>query len=326
MVKIATVGTNWIVDLFMDGVADAPEMQVIGACSRSEENARRLAGKYGLAKTYVGLDALAADDEVEAVYIATPNICHRDQAIKFLNAGKHVLVEKPAVTSYEDFAAIMAAAEANGRVFMEAMRPVHCPALGKLRELLGEIGPIRRAHLGLSKYSSRYSAFRGGEILNAFNPALQNSSLMDVGVYPVQYLIALFGPPIAITSAAVKLHNGFEGEGTILCRYEGMLAEIMYSKISTSRLDNEIQGEDGTIVFDDFDSITDPVTFTLYRRGQKEPEICGDGLTRHPMSYQLTDFCRAVAGELDVSEFQRYTGQAVRLMDEARRQNGVTFE
>lgn len=322
MVKIVTVGTNFVVDYFMDGALNTPEIEVVGACSRSEANAQRVADKYHLPKTYTSMEALAQDPEVDAVYLATPNLCHRDQTLMMLNAGKHVFLEKPAVTCLEDYQMIQSAAHAAGKVLLEAMRPVHGPGLESIRRQLDRLGPIRRVQLHCGKYSSRYTAFRNGEIMNAFDPSLQNSALMDMGVYSVQMLIALFGPPKAISARAIRLHNGFEAEGTIVCEYDGMLADITYGKISDSYRDNEIEGEDGALLFD---SVGEPQTLKLYLRGEPGCQVYENVSGAHPMQYEVADFCAAVEGRLDIRPYQQWTEQTIRLMDEARRQTGVVF-
>lgn len=322
MVKIATVGTNFVVDFFMDGALNTPEIEVVGACSRSEDNARRVADRYHLPKIYTSLDALAGDPAVDAVYLATPNLCHREQAEMMLKAGKHVLLEKPAVTCLEDLHALLATARASGKVLMEAMRPVHGPGLARIRGLLGQLGTVRRVQLHCGKYSSRYTAFRNGEIMNAFDPLLQNSALMDMGVYAVQMLIALFGPPRRVSAHAVKLHNGFEAAGTLVCEYDGMLADITYGKVSDSYRGSEIEGEDGSLWID---SIGEPQTLKLYLRQEPGCRTYENVSGAHAMQYEVADFCAAVAGTLDVRPYQRWTEETIRLMDQARRQTGVTF-
>lgn len=306
----------------MDGVLHTPQANVVGVCSRSACNARRVADQYGIGKIYTSLKALAEDPEVDAVYLATPNSCHRDQAIQMLASGKHVFVEKPAVTNLADYQAVMAAAHAAGKVVMEAMRPVHGPAVTQLREWIAQLGQVRCVHLHSGKYSSRYDAFRQGDVLNAFNSALQNSALMDMGVYAVQFLIALFGLPQQVSARAIRLHNGFEGAGSVICSYDGMLANVTYSKISDAYRGNEIQGEDGTLVFD---SVGAPQAVTLYRRGEAPRTLHARLSGDHPMQYEVADFCAAVEGTLDPRPCQQWTHDTISLMDEIRRQTGVTF-
>ncbi|MBQ9988968.1 MAG: Gfo/Idh/MocA family oxidoreductase [Clostridia bacterium] len=321
MINIATIGTNFIVDDFMDGALHTPGLTVLGACSRTQANAQRLADKYGIQKTYTSLDDLAADPDIHAVYIATPNSCHKPQAVQMLKSGKHVLLEKPAVSCRKDFDQILEAAKESGCIVMEAMRPVHGPAIEQIRKLIPRLGPVRRVSFFSGKYSSRYTAFRSGEIQNAFNPALENSALMDMGVYAVEMLMALFGPPQEMHSLGTKLHNGFEGQGSVICQYDGMIADVTYSKISDSYTQSEIQGEDGSLLID---SLVTPQTLTLCPRGG-EREVYAAVSGRHPMQFEAQDFCAAIRGELDPSPFTAYTAHTVAFIEQVCKNNGVRF-
>lgn len=323
MVRIATIGTNFVHDMFMDGATQVPACEVACACSRSEENARRVADKWGIPRICLSQDELAADPTIDAVWIATPNKFHLEHAKKFLAAGKHVLLEKPAVTSMADFRELMAARDSSGRVLMEAMRPVHGPYVPLLKELIAGIGPVRRVRFALEAFSSRYQAFREGTIQNAFNPALQNSSMLDMGCYVISMCVALFGAPTSVQAHSVFLHNGFEGEGSLTLGYDGMIANLTYSKVASAFSGSEIVGEDGSIWIDKIDI---PHVIRVRHRGSDEVQEIYDPLGQHSMQFEVEDFCRAVAGELDLAPYLQISEDAMAVMDEVIRQVGITFE
>ena len=129
---------------------------------------------------------------------------------------------------------------------MEAIRSIFTPGYQALAKHLPKLGTIRRASFHFCQYSSRYDKFKSGIVENAFNPIFSNGALMDIGVYCVHPLVRLFGMPEKIKTDAVLLENGIDGSGTILGVYKDMQAELVYSKISSSRIPSQIQGENGT--------------------------------------------------------------------------------
>ena len=162
MIRFATIGSNFIVDQMLDAAGHCPGFAYEAVYSRTQQRAGEFAAKYGVSKTYTSLDALAGDNHVDAVYIASPNLCHKEQAIALMRAGKHVLCEKPMAICESDFEEMMTAAQQNGVVLMEAMRPAHSPGLALVRQLMGRIGTVRRATLQFCQYSSSYDKFRRG--------------------------------------------------------------------------------------------------------------------------------------------------------------------
>ena len=103
-----------------------------------------------------------------------------------------------------------------------------------MREQLPRLGTIRRYFASYCQYSSRYDKFREGVVLNAFDPSLSNGAMMDIGVYTVYPMVALFGRPQAVDAQGVVLSSGADGQGAVNFRYEGMNATVLYSKIADS--------------------------------------------------------------------------------------------
>ena len=213
------------------------------------------------------------------------------------------------------------AAEENGVVLMEAMRSLYAPGFARLRGLVQAVGPVRRATLSYSKYSSRYELVRRGEPTNIFSTELATGALMDLGVYCVHLALGLFGAPQSLRAAAVKLANGADGAGTILACYEDKLAELLYSKITDGCLPGQIQGEQGTILVHHPDNITR--LEVLWRDGRRE-----DIRIQNPpnnMCGEVRHFLHLLGGAPGYEEAKSRTLAALALMDEARRQTGLRF-
>lgn len=343
-VRFAVIGTSSISESFLDAVSSSDEAVYVGSMSRDAERAARVSARFGGTRAFTTVAEVAACDEVDAVYIASPNALHAEQALACIRAGKHLLVEKPICANAAQARMLFEAGRAAGVVVMEAMRSVHDPAYEVLRAALPRIGRVRRASLRFGKYSSRYDEVLAGRQTNIFDARMATGALMDIGVYCVEACVALFGEPEAIACEAVRIAGEdcattggvIDGAGTILARYPGMVAELAYSKITTDLLPCQIEGELGTITYG---GVSVPLEGTLTVRGQ----ACG-GASRpgqftvgdvceplpfapcdNNMCYELQDFVACVRGEREADEFERITCASLSIMDEARRQAGIAF-
>mgnify|MGYP002948620020 FL=1 len=148
-----------------------------------------------------------------------------------MSCGKHVLCEKPLSSNAREARAMIEAARRYGVVLMEAMIATLNPNFRIVREQLPRLGTIRRYFASYCQYSSRYDKFREGVVLNAFDPSLSNGAMMDLGVYTVYPMVALFGRPQAVDAQGVVLSSGADGQGAVNFRYEGMNATVLLSLI-----------------------------------------------------------------------------------------------
>ncbi len=343
-VRFAVIGTSSISESFVDALHASSDAVYVGSMSRSAERAADVTARLGGAEPFCGLDAVASSSAIDAVYIASPNALHYEQALACIEAGKHVLVEKPIAANAAQARQLFSAGRRHRAVVMEAMRSVHDPAYGVLRDTLSRIGRMRRASLRFGKYSTRYDEVLAGRQTNIFDARLATGALMDIGVYCVEACVALFGAPEAVTCAAVRIADAdceatggvIDGAGTLLARYPDMVAELSYSKITQDMLDCQIEGELGTITYR---GVSVPLSGTLVLRGRARAGASrpgefteGDVTETLPfaacannMCYELEDFCACVRGERDAEEFERITCTSLDIMDEARRQAGIVF-
>ncbi|MDM5225382.1 Gfo/Idh/MocA family oxidoreductase [Cytobacillus sp. NJ13] len=323
MVRFGLVGTNWITERFLKAALQAEDFQLAAVYSRTEEKAKEFAGKYGVERTFTDLKTMAASGEIDAVYIASPNSLHADQAVIFMENKVHVLCEKPIASNTKELQTMIAAARENSVLLMEALKSTFMPNFLAVKENLHKIGQVRRYFASFCQYSSRYDAYRQGTVLNAFNPDFSNGSLMDIGIYCVYPLVALFGKPEEIKAAGYMLESGVDGEGSLVLKYPGMDAVIMYSKITNSSLPAEIQGEEGNIVID---KISAPEKVELhYRNGERE-DLTQDQLS-DSMYYEAKEFIRLVQAGKTESDINSFANSMItmEIMEEARRQIGVVY-
>ncbi|MCY8047109.1 Gfo/Idh/MocA family oxidoreductase [Bacillus haynesii] len=323
MIRFGVVGTNWITDRFLEAARLIEDFQLTAVYSRTGERGREFAEKYGAEAVFTDIGEMAESDVIDAVYIASPNSLHKEQAVTFMKSGKHVLCEKPLASHVKEAEEMIKTAQEHRVTFMEAMKTTFLPNFINIGRNLHKIGKVRRFTASYCQYSSRYDAYRNGTVLNAFNPALSNGSLMDIGVYCVHPAIVLFGKPLEVKANGLILESGTDGEGTVLLKYEEHEAVLMHSKISNSFIPAEIQGEEGSIIID---KIHRPEKIDIrYRDGRVEHLTLPDD--KPAMFYETEEFINLIKlGRIESSlnTFERSI-DTLAVMDEARKQIGIHF-
>ena len=320
-INFGVIGTNVITERFLEAGKDAEGFCLRGVYSRSREKAVDFARKHGADLAFDSLEDMASCKEIDAVYVASPNSLHASQSIQMLKGGKHVLCEKPIASNQREFEEMKKVALENRRVLLEAMRSVYSPGFQAIRENLHKLGKIRRVSFQYCQYSRRYDNFKKGIIENAFNPALSNGALMDIGVYCVHPLVSLFGKPEKVISSSLKLSNGIDGAGTILTEYPDFQGELLYSKITDSRVPSQIQGEEGSLVIRE---IPDPQEVVLYYRDGRT-ETLDIPRTENNMVYEIREFLRLIREKRYSHEYLENSQMEIELMDEVRRQQKIFF-
>lgn len=358
MVNIATIGTSLISNDFIEVICANAGATYVGTLSRSAEHAASFTAERGGTHPFTSLDELAGCDEVDAVYIGSPNGLHAKQALACIAAGKHVIVEKPFASNEWEARRVFEAAEAAGVVALEAMRPLHDPAFRACQDAIGELGRVRRAGLHFGKFSSRYLEVLAGRQTNIFDCTMASGSLMDIGVYCVEPMIELFGAPERVASSTVLLDeetrgvtNGpIDGAGDIICTYADKTVVLHHSKITNDNLSCQVEGEDATLLFG---GVSCPKWGKIEFRGEvgrssaKAVRVASGAKTcdlelpacENTMCYELADFLAAIEAVRDgaapadaaagswgtVAHYRDVTLASLAVMDEVRRQGGVAF-
>lgn len=320
-IKIGMIGSNFVSDWLADSVNSSDCAELYGIYSRTREKGEDFATRHNIPRVYTDMEEFLSCD-MDAVYIASPNCLHCEQTLAAIAHGKHVLCEKPIASNSEEYAVMKSAAEEKGVVLLEAMRPAFDPALEAVRNILPRLGKIRRASFEFCQYSSRYDKYRAGEVLQAFRPEFSNSSLMDIGVYPVHFALRLFGKPTGeIKSNSVILENGFEGSGEIIMPYGDMNVTVSYSKIFDSVTPSVIIGEDGAVTIDKM-SCPSKITY-IPRKGI--PENVEFDYSETNMDFEVAEFARLIRNGEVKNEHSLYSELEMKVLDTVRRQNGVVF-
>lgn len=317
--KFAIIGTNFISDSFVEAAKRLPDLKITAVYSRAKETGEAFASKHGIEKAYCDYDRMLEEGGFDAVYVASPTLLHAEHSVKAMEAGYHVLCEKMMAATLDGFYLMKSVTENSAKVLLEAMRPSFDPAYARVIDALVAVGSVRRADLRFCQYSSRYDRFRAGIMTNAFDPKMKNSALSDIGIYPLNIALTLFGAPISHTSSSVLLHNGFEGEGTILLGYEKMLATLSYSKITEATIPSVIEGEDGSIIID---KLTEPANITLKMRDGTTKTLF-ERKTPNNMTYEIEAFVKMCKGEISHLPYLKVTEQAQLIVDSVYKKAGI---
>lgn len=331
-IRFGVVGTNFITDWVIAGAREDNRFELAAVCSRTEERAAAFAARHGIPHTFTSIEDMAASDLVDAVYIATPNSTHARYALCCMAHGKHVLCEKPFASNAREAREMAAASKKYGVTLMEAMKPTLTPNFLAIRDALRRAGTIRRYFSAYCQYSSRYDRFKAGELPNAFNPALSNGSVMDIGVYTIYPMVVLFGRPESVSASSVLLRSGADGQGAVNFSYPGMTATVLYSKIADSSLPTEIEGEEGNIVADRINRIGlvtwQPRAAAASGKGVALPvEELTRPVAHDEYYYEVAEFIDLIlSGRRESSVNSHFNSVTVmEIVDEIRREAGIIF-
>jgi predicted dehydrogenase len=218
--------------------------QLVAVASREQQTAQDYAKRWEIPLAFGSYQAMLDSGEIEAVYISLPNHLHAEWSIKALQAGVHVLCEKPFATSLDEVDAMIAASQQNQRVLAEALMYRHHPQTSVVKKLLqsnklGEINLVR------GKFSFRLDATEDVRLV----PEFGGGSLWDVGGYPVSYAQFVFGSvPVEVFGMQEVGKTGVDVTFSGILRYSsGKMAQIASSILTPYHQGIEITGSEGTL-------------------------------------------------------------------------------
>ena len=321
MIRFAVIGTNWITRQFVDAAHETGKYKLAAVYSRSLEQAQTFANDYPVEHLFTSLDAMAQSEDIDAVYIASPNSLHFPQTKLFLQHKKHVICEKPLASNLHEVEQAIALARENQVVLFEAFKTACLPNFQILQQSLEKVGPVRKAFINYCQYSSRYQRYLDGENPNTFNPAFSNGSIMDIGFYCLASAVALWGEPKQVQASASLLDSGVDAHGIAVLDYGDFSVTLQHSKVSDSTLPSEIQGEAGALVVE---KISECQKVSFIPRGSKAQDL-SQPQHINTMLYEAEEFARLVENnEVDhpALEVSRITAK---VQTEIRRQTGVVF-
>jgi len=205
MTRWGVLGAARINQSVLEGAALAEGASVVAIAARDEGRARAQAEAFGIGTIHGSYEELLADPDVEVVYIPLPNALHVDWSVRALEAGKHVLCEKPLARTEAEARRAFAAARAADRLLMEAFMWRHTPQTRKLSELLAD-GAVGRLRMVRATFGFRLE--RDGDV--RLSRELQGGALMDVGCYCVSAVRLVAGEPVHVRAEQVRGGDGVD--------------------------------------------------------------------------------------------------------------------
>lgn len=323
--KMGIAGAGMIVrDLFrfihdVEGI----ELVAIASTPNSIEKVKTMAQEQNIPHYYSCYDELLKDEEIEVMYIASPNHLHYEMCKQALLAGKHVICEKPFTSHVKELEELNRLAKEKNLILLEAISTQYLPNTLKIKEMLNEVGKVKIVTANYSQYSSRYNAFQEGHILPAFDYTKSGGALMDLNIYNIHLMVALFGKPKEVRYQA-NIEKGIDTSGIITLDYETFKAVLIGAKDCKAPISTNIQGDKGCI------HITTPANqlrgFKLLRNDGSEEEYNLQN-EEHRMIFEFREFVKII----DKNDYQKANEMmeksliAMDMATKARQSAGVVF-
>lgn len=332
-VRWGVLATGGIAAAFTAALVDLPDAEVVAVASRTESSAKAFAERFGIERAYGDWDALAADGDIDVVYVATPHSAHRAAAGLCLEAGRNVLVEKAFTLNSREAAELVELARARGSFLMEAMWMYCNPLVRRLKALVddGAIGEVRtvQADFGLAGHvlpEASNGILPPSHRLR--DPAQGGGALLDLGVYPVSFAHLLLGEPADIKASAVLSPEGADLQTAALFSWDsGALAALHCSIVGGTGTSASVTGALGRI--DIPDGFFHPERFVLHRDGRDPEEFVLDPADgpRNTLRHEASEVMRALrAGETESPLVPLEGTLAVmRTLDAVRERIGVRY-
>ncbi len=318
-IRWGVLGTGWIADRFVSALGTGTRQVVAAVGSRSVESAERAALGWGGARAHGSYEALVADPGVDVVYVATPHNFHLPHALLAIEAGKHVLVEKPVGLTAAEAQRIHDAALRAGVFCMEAMWTLFLPKYDVIRQLLadGALGTVRTvlADMGES-FAPEHRIFRAD---------LAGGPLLDLGTYPTTFATWVLGTPDTVQATGSPASNGVNGQLGALLTTRDAVAAIHCSILGETPTTATIGGTEAVLELDRI--FYRPGGFTLRdaaggRLRWEEPEVAHGAL-----HFEAAEVARRVADGETVSPLRPFedTVATLAVMDRIREDVGIDF-
>ena len=322
MLKLGIIGTGAISHHFIEAAHASQEFQLVAVYSRKLTTAQQFASSYTYVKLFDNLEDFF-QSELDVVYIATPNSLHYPQAKSALSAGKHVILEKPAVTQPQEWQDLVQTAKENKSLIFEAARNYHEEAFITVKNFLAD-KQVLGADFNYAKYSSKMPDLLAGNTPNVFSDRFAGGALMDLGIYPIYAAVRLFGKPTHATYQAQQLDNTIDLNGDGVLSYPEFQVHIKAGKNITSNLPCEIYTTDGTLTLNTIEHVRSAI-FTDHQGNETHLPI---QQAPHTMTEEVAAFANMINQPNQVL-YQFWLDDATHVHDllyTMRQDAGIRFE
>ncbi len=321
-IRWGILSTGTIATKFAEGLQFVPDAKIVAVGSRSQTTVNEFADRFDIERRHDSYEALAADADVDVIYIGTPHSFHKENTLLCLNHGKAVLCEKPFAINSAEAELMVRTAREKGVFLMEAMWSRYLPVMQRVREVLsdGVIGDVVQLTADFGFHNTIDPANR------LYDPQLGGGALLDIGIYPVSMASMVFGTPDRIQSLAYLGETGVDENAAILLGYKDSpaLAVITTSMRVQSHRSAIINGTKGRIRLPEPWWKTSRFTLEIHEGETSEIDvpIAGNGY-----NYQAVEVGRCLRAGLLESDIMPLdeTVAVMRTMDAIRQQWGLKY-
>ena len=268
-IRWGIIGCGGIANTYANDLTLTKHGELVAVGSRSKPKAKKFAAQHGDVRAYGSYEELAADADVDIVYVATPHPMHMENTLLAIGNGKHVLCEKPIAMNARQTRRMIAAAHKKGVFLMEAMWTRFFPAMVQLRKWLtaGRIGKV------LALEADFGFRFQVGPQHRISNPRLGGGALLDLGIYPISFASMVYGAgPEKIVSTVHKAKTGVDDHAVIGFEYaDNATAALSISSIVRMKNEAHIFGTKGRIIV--HEGFFHPNRLTLEAEGKKTKAV-----------------------------------------------------
>lgn len=321
-IKWGIIGTGTIASTFATALNSMEGTKLAAVASRDINRAKRFAERFLITKAYDTYEAMVKDPELDVIYIGTPHTEHKSNAALCIQYGKAVLCEKPFTLNVSESEYLITLAREHQVFLMEAMWTKFLPTTRQVKQWLKEkrIGEVR--HLRLS--FGYHSEFRIDSRL--YNPELAGGALLDVGVYPISYVVYMLDRlPDEIISSAILGRSQVDEQNIIIMKYnDGILADISSAIAADTGNDAVIIGDKGKIMIPDFWKAEKAY---LYNEKNELIETFHLPFEKNGYVYEAYEVNQCLReGKLESAQLPlKDTLEIMKLMDEIRAQWGLIY-
>lgn len=246
--KLGIVGSGMIVGELLSFINELKDIECIhiSGTKRSEKKLKILTEKYGFQRYSTDFQSLLNDRNVDTIYIAVPNHLHYQFAKRALEHHKHVIIEKPITSTYEETKELYTIAKNSQLLIWEAITNQYLPQYAFIQKHLPDLGDIKTVSCQFCQYSSRYDQFKKGNILPVFDYKKSGGALMDLNIYQIHFVVGLFGEPVDVQYYP-HIEQNIDTSGVLVLHYPDFQCICFAAKDHQFPSFNIIQGTNGNI-------------------------------------------------------------------------------
>ncbi|HKL99718.1 MAG TPA: Gfo/Idh/MocA family oxidoreductase [Mobilitalea sp.] len=316
------LGAGNIAATFATAINYLEASKLTAIASRNLDKAKKFADRFHIDKAYGSYEELVQDPEIDVIYIATPHTEHKTNAAMCITNGKAVLCEKPFTLNAGDSEFLISLAREHKVFLMEAMWTKFLPVTRMVKNWLkeGRIGEIRHFKVSFGYHSDFDINSR------IYNPDLAGGALLDVGVYPISYVIHMMDRlPDQVISSAVIGRSGVDEQNIIILKYDnGVLADLSSAVSVETGYDAVIMGDKGKIIIPSF---WEAQSAELYDNNNTLLDTYKYPFTSNGYAYEAEEVSQCLRdGKLESDIIPlKDTLDIMKIMDEIRAQWGLTY-